>query len=125
MPFRMALIMDQRRVPTILTNFGNSALPLGVRQVQIYKREQAGALISGGGADMGRPGAVGERGASNIFDQFDVAVEIRGRAYIFRQPDATLLPKVAVRLAQEEAGRAAAELEALRESGSNPNTSSK
>ena len=116
MPFCMNLVMDQRRLPTLLVQFANSDMPIEVRLVRILKQPDfvaAGPAASPAGnpAGMnrimppagiqGRPrsgpvpsrrdsGPVAPRGTSTTQDttgQFDVPVEIYAVLYIYNPPD--------------------------------------
>ena len=76
MPVRMRLVVDERKLPRLLAQFGNAMLPVEVRQVRINRGRDAGGGGSydtmnmgggaygmmGGGADMG--GAYGMPGGS-------------------------------------------------------------
>ena len=60
MPVRMRFIMDQRKLNRLLTECGNSKLPLEVRQVRVNRPE--GQSSSGGMAGYGGSGGYGESG---------------------------------------------------------------
>jgi len=77
MPVRMRLVVDERKLPRLLAQFGNAMLPVEVRQVRINRGRDAGGGggtydmmnmggspygMMGGGAEMG--GAYGMPGGS-------------------------------------------------------------
>ena len=53
MPIRMRLVVDQRKIPRLLAEFGNSRLPVEVRQVRINRQ---GSSSSSGGYGGGYEG---------------------------------------------------------------------
>jgi hypothetical protein len=66
MPVRLRLIVDQRKLPRLLAEFGNSPLPVEVRQVRVNR--QGGATGGGYGGDMGGyGGGYGEMGGMGGF----------------------------------------------------------
>ena len=68
MPVRMRLVVDERKLPRLLAQFGNAFLPVEVRQVRINRGKEAGGSYDmvnmGGGYGMmgGSPGMGGEYG---------------------------------------------------------------
>jgi hypothetical protein len=62
MPVRMRLVVDERKLPRLLAQFGNAMLPVEVRQVRINRARDTG----GGGYDMGMGGGYGMMGGSEM-----------------------------------------------------------
>ncbi len=56
MPVRMRLVVDERKLPRLLAQFGNAFLPVEVRQVRINRAKDA---AGGGGYDMMNMGGGG------------------------------------------------------------------
>lgn len=78
MPFRLRVVIDQRRLDDLLVSLAGSPIPIDVRQVRI-NAGGSGPRTSGGG---GGPGGPGETGRPH-----DVSVEIRGSIAVAGQPD--------------------------------------
>ena len=55
MPIRLQLIVDQRKLPRLMVQFGNSPLPVEVRQVRVNRSSgsSGGGGYGGGGGDYG------------------------------------------------------------------------
>jgi hypothetical protein len=65
MPVRMRLVVDVRKLPRLLAQFGNSALPVEVRQVRINRGKDSGGgydMMGGGGGGYGMMGGGGGYG---------------------------------------------------------------
>lgn len=67
MPVRMRLVVDERKLPRLLAQFGNAFLPVEVRQVRINRGKDAGGggfdmMNMGGGMMGGSPGMGAEYG---------------------------------------------------------------
>lgn len=62
MPVRMRLVVDERKLPRLLAQFGNAMLPVEVRQVRINRARDTG----GGGYDMGMGGGYGMMGGAEM-----------------------------------------------------------
>ncbi len=65
MPVRMRLVVDIRKLPRLLAQLGNSALPVEVRQVRINRGKDAGGgmdMMGGGGGGYGMMGGGGGGG---------------------------------------------------------------
>jgi hypothetical protein len=56
MPIRMALIVDQRKLPKLLAECSNSYLPVEIRQVRVNRKGVGGG--GGGGGMYGMPGGM-------------------------------------------------------------------
>jgi hypothetical protein len=68
MPIRMRLLVDQRKLHRLLAEFGNSPLPVEIRQVRVNR--EAGLTSSGGGYDMAYSGGgdtMYESGGSDMY----------------------------------------------------------
>ena len=65
MPVRMRLIVDERKLPRLLAQLGNSMLPVEVRQVRINRGKEGGGGFDmmGGGGGYGMMGGGGGYGA--------------------------------------------------------------
>jgi hypothetical protein len=103
MPICLNLIMDQRRLPSLLVECANSHMPIEVRQVRILKEtippfEPSAPAAGGGGAAPGmpRPGpgpAAGHRpgvagvASQDASGQADVPVQVYAIIYIYNPPD--------------------------------------
>ncbi len=61
MPVRMRLVVDERKLPRLLAQFGNAMLPVEVRQVRINRGKDGGGS---GGYDMMGGGGYGMTGGS-------------------------------------------------------------
>lgn len=113
-PFRLRVRMDQRRIMSLLSVCANSALPIRVREVQVYKW---GEFATGGGGSTAA--AFGGRGpaalplptAEELRGPYDVALELRGTIYIYQRPNPLHIPELLRKLAEENA-KAAAEAKA-------------
>lgn len=93
MPVHLKLLMDQRRIPHLLTNCANSPLLVEVRRVNL-NAEDAGQKRSGGAGGVALGG--GRRGAAGGIEEvmpgpYDLEVEVFGFVYLFNPPDPKLV----------------------------------
>lgn len=82
-PFRMRVVMDQRRLDDLLMKLAGSAIPVDVRQVRVNPGGARSMPTDTGG--RGPAGADG--GAAAGRRPFDVTVELRGSIALAAQPD--------------------------------------
>lgn len=59
MPIRMALVIDQRKIPELLAECANSSMPVEVRRVRLNPGEGSGFGQFGAGGQSRRPGGLG------------------------------------------------------------------
>ncbi len=93
MPFTLRVVIDQRKLDTLLQNLAENAIPIDVRQVRINPGSQAtpgtGPLGSGGG--VGFAGSQSADSMSRPRRPFDVMVELRGTVGLATQPNEAAL----------------------------------
>ena len=86
LPIQMKLYMDQRKIPRVLIECANAALPIEVKQVRIDADQSGSGVV--GGASRG----TSSRSISGVAPDPNLAeVEIRGVVYIYNEPDTETL----------------------------------
>jgi len=89
MPFAMRMVVDQRRIATLLTEFARSGMPIEVRVLDFQGKDPPPA---GEGATPGSGAPKGPRGSrpgteEKSVSPFDVTLDVQGVVYIFNPPD--------------------------------------
>jgi hypothetical protein len=107
MPFAVRVVIDQRRIAKLLTEFARSSMPIEVRLLDFQGKEPPPAAE---GATPGSGAPKGSRGRSTGSEDksaspHDVTLDIQGVVYIFNPPD----KKAAEAAGQEKAEAAPAE----------------
>ena len=86
LPIQMKLMMDQRKIPRVLIECANAALPIEVKQVRI-NANQSGTGVTGRSSRGAK-----SRGLKGVASDPNLAeVEIRGVVYIYNEPDTETL----------------------------------
>ena len=75
MPFKLRLVMDERKIDDLLVALHNAVLPIEVRQVRMNPGAKAGD----------------DKGEFKKFSPYATLVELRGVVYLANPPDMTLL----------------------------------
>ncbi len=84
LPIRMELVMDQRWIPQMLVECGNSPLPIEVQQLRINP-DKALAGFEGTGGSMGMSS---NSALANVTDPNFAMVEVKGVVFIYNDPEA-------------------------------------
>jgi len=95
MPFRLRVVIDQRKIDRLLREFAENTIPIDVRQVRINPTNQSGrsAIPSAGRGGAVSLDTIGETapGGTDRRRPYDVNLEIRGTIALATPPDPRLV----------------------------------
>ena len=86
LPIRMKLMMDQRKIPRLLIECANAALPIEVKQLRVDASKSGSGVLHKSSSRSNSKGMQGMAPDPNLAE-----IELRGVVYIYNEPDTETL----------------------------------
>ena len=86
LPIRMKLMMDQRKIPSLLIQCANAALPIEVKQLRVDASKSGSGVLRKSSTRSSLKGMQGMAPDPNLAE-----IELRGVVYIYNEPDTETL----------------------------------